>query len=668
MKAKISPKRTALLAAARERILVLDGAMGTMIQGLQFDEAAFRGERFKDFHRDVRGNNDLLILTQPKAIEDIHADYLRAGADIVATNTFSSTSIAQADYDMSDLAYELNLEGAKLARAAAERVAREDAKPRFVAGALGPTNRTASISPDVANPGYRAVTFDDLREAYGEQARGLIDGGVDLLLVETIFDTLNAKAALYAISELLEERGIDVPVMVSGTITDKSGRLLSGQLPEAFWNSVRHAKPVTIGFNCALGAEDLRAHVADIARIADTLVCAYPNAGLPNEFGEYDETPEYMARLVGEFARDGLVNIVGGCCGTTPEHIAAIAAAVAPHKPRIVPVIEPRLRLSGLEPFVLTPAIPFVNVGERTNVTGSARFRKQITAGDYTAALQVARDQVNNGAQVIDVNMDEGLLDSEAAMRTFLNLVAAEPDIARVPVMVDSSKFSVIEAGLKCVQGKPVVNSISLKEGEEKFLHEATIARRHGAAVVVMAFDEKGQADTFARKTEICQRAYDILVKRLDFPPEDIIFDPNIFAIATGIEEHNNYGVDFIEATRWIRRNLPGAHVSGGVSNLSFSFRGNEPVREAMHSVFLYHAIKAGMDMGIVNAGQMIVYDDLDPELREACEDVVLARRKDAAERLLAVAERWRGVNREAKEADLAWREWPVDKRLSHAL
>ncbi|WP_407176997.1 methionine synthase [Bradyrhizobium sp. STM 3562] len=668
MSVTVSPKRVALLAAARERILVLDGAMGTMIQGLEFDEAAFRGGRFANFHRDLRGNNDLLILTQPKAIEDIHAAYLRAGADIVATNTFSSTSIAQADYELTDIVYEMNCEGAKLARAAAARVSAEDGRPRFVAGAIGPTNRTASISPDVSNPGYRAVTFDDLREAYGEQVRGLLDGGVDLLLVETIFDTLNAKAALYAIAEICEQRGIDVPVMISGTITDKSGRLLSGQMPEAFWNSVRHARPITIGFNCALGAEDLRAHIADISRIADTLVCAYPNAGLPNEFGQYDETPEYMARLIGEFARDGLVNIVGGCCGTTPEHIKAIAAAVAAHKPRVVPTIEPRLRLSGLEPFELTPAIPFVNVGERTNVTGSARFRKLITAGDYTAALQVARDQVANGAQVIDVNMDEGLLDSEAAMRTFLNLVAAEPDIARVPVMVDSSKFHVIEAGLKCVQGKSIVNSISLKEGEEKFIHEAKIARRHGAAVVVMAFDEKGQADTFARKTDICKRAYDILVNRVGLPPEDIIFDPNIFAIATGIEEHNNYGVDFIEAARWIRQNLPGAHVSGGVSNLSFSFRGNEPVREAMHSVFLYHAIHAGMDMGIVNAGQMIVYDDIDPELRQTCEDVVLNRDAGAAERLLALAEKFRGKEKQTKEADLAWREWPVDKRLSHAL
>src|SRR5215217_7911608 len=668
MTAPVSSKRTALLAQARDRILVLDGAMGTMIQALEYDEASFRGERFKDFHRDLRGNNDLLILTQPNAIEDIHAEYLRAGADIVATNTFSSTSIAQADYDLSSFAYELNLEGARLARAAAKRVTAEDGRPRFVAGAIGPTNRTASISPDVSNPGFRAVSFDDLRAAYGEQIKGLLDGGAGLLLVETIFDTLNAKAALYAIAEICEARGLDIPVMISGTITDKSGRLLSGQLPEAFWNSVRHARPVTVGFNCALGAEDLRAHIADIGRVADTLVCAYPNAGLPNEFGQYDESQEYMARLIGEFAEAGLVNIVGGCCGTTPDHIAAIAAAVAPHKPRAIPTIEPRLRLSGLEPFELTPAIPFVNVGERTNVTGSARFRKLITAGDYSAALQVARDQVENGAQIIDVNMDEGLLDSEKAMVTFLNLVAAEPDIARVPVMVDSSKFSVIEAGLKCLQGKPVVNSISLKEGEAAFIEHAKTVKRYGAAVVVMAFDEQGQADTFERKCTIAKRAYDILVNRVGFPPEDIIFDPNIFAIATGLEEHNNYGVDFIEVTRWIRQNLPHAHISGGVSNLSFSFRGNEPVREAMHSVFLYHAIKAGMDMGIVNAGQMIVYDDIDPELREACEDVVLNKRADAAERLLSIAQRFQGKGKEAKEADLAWREWPVGKRLSHAL
>jgi 5-methyltetrahydrofolate--homocysteine methyltransferase len=668
VKHEVSKAESALRDLARERILVLDGAMGTMIQDLQFDEAAFRGVRFKDFHRDLRGNNDLLILTQPKAIEDIHAEYLRAGADIVATNTFSSTSIAQADYDLSSLAYELNLDGAKLAKAAAVRVTSEDGRPRFVAGALGPTNRTASISPDVSNPGFRAVTFDELREAYGEQARGLLDGGADLLLVETIFDTLNAKAALYAISELFEARGVNVPVMISGTITDKSGRLLSGQTPEAFWNSVRHAQPFSIGFNCALGAEDLRAHVADIGRVADALVCAYPNAGLPNEFGGYDESPDYMAGLIGEFAASGLVNIVGGCCGTTPDHIRAIAEAVAPHKPRVIGEVPRRFRLSGLEPFELTPEIPFVNIGERTNVTGSARFRKLVTSGDYAAALAVARDQVENGAQVIDVNMDEGLLDSEAAMVTFLNLVASEPDIARVPVMVDSSKFHVIEAGLKCIQGKPIVNSISMKEGEEKFIHEATIARRHGAAVVVMAFDEVGQADTFQRKTEICKRAYDILVDQVNFPPEDIIFDPNIFAIATGIEEHNNYGVDFIEATRWIRQNLPHAHISGGVSNLSFSFRGNEPVREAMHSVFLYHAIKAGMDMGIVNAGQMAVYDDLDPKLREACEDVILNRDPGASERLLALAEGFRGKEKQTREADLAWRSWDVNKRLAHAL
>jgi len=658
----------ALRELARKKILVLDGAMGTMIQDLKLDEAAFRGERFADCRRDVRGNNDLLILTQPRAIEDIHAEYLRAGAHIVATNTFSSTSIAQADYEMGHLAYELNLNGAKLAKAAAARVAAEDGRPRFVAGALGPTNRTASISPDVSNPGYRAVTFDQLREAYGEQAKGLIDGGVDVLLVETIFDTLNAKAAIYAIAEIFDERGIHIPVMISGTITDKSGRLLSGQTPEAFWNAVRHAAPVSVGLNCALGAEDLRAHVADIGRVADTLVCAYPNAGLPNEFGGYDETPEYMARLIGEFAASGLVNIVGGCCGTTPAHVAAIAAAVAPHKPRVVPELPRRLRLSGLEAFALTPDIPFVNVGERTNVTGSARFRKLVTAGDYPAALQVARDQVENGAQVIDINMDEGLLDSEKAMVTFLNLVAAEPDIARVPIMVDSSKFHVIEAGLKCIQGKPIVNSISMKEGEDKFIHEATIARRHGAAVVVMAFDETGQADTFARKTAICKRAYEILVNKVNFPPEDIIFDPNIFAVATGIEEHNNYGVDFIEATGWLRQNLPHCHISGGVSNLSFSFRGNEPVREAMHSVFLYHAIKAGMDMGIVNAGQMAVYDDLDPKLREACEDVILNRDPGASERLLALAEGFRGKEKQTKEADLAWRSLEVNKRLSHAL
>jgi 5-methyltetrahydrofolate--homocysteine methyltransferase len=663
----LSPIESDLRRLAAERILVLDGAMGTMIQSLGLDEQGYRGARFDAWNREVRGNNDLLNLSRPDAIRDIHLAYFEAGADIVATNTFSSTAMAQADYGMEDIAYELNLAGARLAREAAV-IAQKDHRRRFVAGALGPTNRTASISPDVNRPGFRAISFDALREAYGEQARGLIDGGVDILLVETIFDTLNAKAAIAAILEIFEARGIRLPVMISGTITDLSGRTLSGQTPEAFWNSVRHASPLSVGLNCALGAREMRAHVAEIARVADTLVCAYPNAGLPNEFGLYDESPDYMAELLGEFAASGLVNIVGGCCGTTPEHIRAIADAVADKAPRPIPDVEPLLRLAGLERFTLSPEIPFVNVGERTNVTGSTRFRKLVTSGDLAAALDVARDQVLNGAQIIDVNMDEGLLDSEAAMVQFLNLVAAEPDIARVPVMVDSSKFHVIEAGLKCLQGKAVVNSISMKEGEAAFIRQAKLVRRYGAAVVVMAFDEKGQADTFERKTTICARAYDILVKQVGFPPEDIIFDPNIFAVATGIEEHDGYGVAFIEAVRWIRKNLPHVHVSGGVSNLSFSFRGNEAVREAMHSVFLYHAIAAGMDMGIVNAGQMAVYDDLDPELREACEDVVLNRRTDATERLLALADRYRGHGKEKKEADLAWRQWPVEKRLTHAL
>lgn len=665
---KPSATETALRQFASERILLLDGGMGTMLQRHKFDEAGFRGARFKDWHRDVRGNNDLLSLTQGDAVRDIHLAYFRAGADIVSTNTFSSTSIAQADYGMEGLVDDLNHASAILVREAADAAHKEDGKQRFVAGAIGPTNRTASLSPDVNNPGFRAVTFDELRDAYREQAAALLEGGVDLLLLETIFDTLNAKAALYAIAELEEQRGQKIPVMISGTITDLSGRMLAGQTPEAFWNSVRHAEPLSVGLNCALGAKEMRAHMAEISRIADTLTCAYPNAGLPNEFGLYDESPEHMAGLLAEFASSGLVNIVGGCCGTTPDHMRAIAQAIADKKPRAIPVVDRRLRLSGLEPFTLTPEIPFVNVGERTNVTGSAKFRKLITAGDYNAGLAIARDQVENGAQVIDINMDEGLLDSEQVMVTFLHLIAAEPDIARVPIMIDSSKFSVIEAGLKCVQGKCIVNSISMKEGVEAFIHHAKIVRRYGAAVVVMAFDEQGQADTLERKTQICARAYDILVNKVGFPPEDIIFDPNIFAVATGIEEHNDYGVAFIEATRFIRERLPHAHVSGGVSNLSFSFRGNEPVREAMHSVFLYHAIKAGMDMGIVNAGQMAVYDDLDAELREACEDVVLNRRDDAAERLLEIAKRFFGQTREKTEADLAWREWPVEKRLSHAL
>jgi len=659
---------TKLTDLARERILVLDGAMGTMIQQLKLEEADFRGERFADWSHDLRGNNDLLILTRPDAIRDIHLAYFKAGADICATNTFSSTTIAQADYALESVARELNFEGARLACEAARLAEKEDGRPRFVAGAMGPTNRTASISPDVSNPGFRAVSFDDLREAYREAALGLIEGGADILLVETIFDTLNAKAAIYAIEEAFAETGKRLPVMISGTITDLSGRTLSGQTPQAFWNSIAHANPFSVGLNCALGAREMRAHLAEISRVADTLVCAYPNAGLPNEFGLYDESPEYMASLIREFATSGLVNVVGGCCGTTPDHIAAIAKAVEGLAPRAVPAVAPRLRLSGLEPFELTPDIRFVNVGERTNVTGSAKFRKLITAGDYAAALDVARDQVINGAQIIDVNMDEGLLDSKKAMVEFLNLVAAEPDIARVPVMVDSSKFDVIEAGLKCLQGKAVVNSISMKEGVAAFKAQAEIVRRHGAAVVVMAFDEVGQADTKARKVEICSRAYKILTEEVGLPPQDIIFDPNIFAVATGIEEHDNYGVDFIEATREIRASMPLVHISGGVSNLSFSFRGNEPVREAMHSVFLYHAIAAGMDMGIVNAGQLAVYEKIDPELREACEDVVLNRLKDGTERLLAVAEKFRNVKGQAQVKDESWRQASVDKRLEHAL
>jgi 5-methyltetrahydrofolate--homocysteine methyltransferase len=658
----------ALRAAAREKILVLDGAMGTMIQQHKFTEADFRGERFKDWPRDLRGNNDLLSLTQPQAIKAIHAAYLEAGADILGTNTFNSTRISQADYGMEALVAELNLAAARLAREAADEARAKDGKRRFVAGALGPTNRTASISPDVNNPGFRAVTFDDLRAAYREAATALVEGGVDILIVETIFDTLNAKAALAAIDDVLAATGRILPIMISGTITDLSGRTLSGQTPTAFWYSVRHARPLTVGLNCALGAREMRAHLAEIARVADTLVCAYPNAGLPNEFGLYDESPEYMAGLVGEFAEAGIVNIIGGCCGTTPDHIRAIAERVKGLKPRQVPKVEPLLRLSGLEPFVLTHDIPFVNVGERTNVTGSAKFRKLIKDGEFAAALDIARDQVAMGAQVIDVNMDEGLLDSEKVMVEFLNLVAAEPDIARVPIMIDSSKFAVIAAGLECVQGKAIVNSISMKEGVEKFIHDAKIVRASGAAVVVMAFDEKGQADTYERRVDICSRAYEILTRDVGFPPEDIIFDPNIFPVATGIDEHNSYGVDFIAATREIRRRFPLVHVSGGVSNLSFSFRGNEPVRQAMHSVFLYHAIAAGMDMGIVNAGQLSVYAEIDPELREACEDVVLNRRPDSTERLLALAERYKGQGTEKSEKDLAWREQPVAKRLEHAL
>ncbi|MFD0933887.1 methionine synthase [Methylobacterium trifolii] len=659
----------ALRQRASEKILVLDGAMGTVIQRLGYGEADFRGERFKDHGHDQKGNNDLLILTQADAIRQIHLDYFLAGADMCETNTFSGTTIAQADYGMEPIIHELNAEGARLAREAAKLAEEHDGRRRFVAGAVGPTNRTLSISPDVNNPGFRAVTFDQVKTAYVEQVRGLIAGGAELILIETIFDTLNAKAAVAAAWQAFEETGVTLPIMISGTITDLSGRTLSGQTPEAFWNALRHASPLTIGLNCALGAREMRGHISELSRIADTLVCAYPNAGLPNEFGLYDESPEAMAKLVAEFAAGGIVNMVGGCCGTTPDHIRAISEAVADKKPRAIPEVPRLMRLSGLEPFTLTKEIPFVNVGERTNVTGSAKFRKLVTNGDYAAALDVARDQVAAGAQIIDVNMDEGLLDSEKAMVEFLNLVAAEPDIARVPVMVDSSKFHVIEAGLKCIQGKPIVNSISMKEGVEKFVHDAKICRSYGAAVVVMAFDEQGQADSFERKVEICTRAYKVLTEQVGFPPEDIIFDPNIFAVATGIEEHNGYGVAFIEATRTIRETLPHAHISGGVSNLSFAFRGNEPVREAMHAVFLYHCIQAGMDMGIVNAGQLSVYDEIRPELRELCEDVVLNRRDDSTERLLEAAERFKtGGDAKARVADLTWREASVAKRIEHAL
>ncbi len=660
--------RRELEARAQGKILILDGAMGTMVQRCKFTEEDFRGERFTSHPKDLRGNNDLLTLTQPEAIKDIHIQYLEAGADIIETNTFSATTIAQTDYGLEYLAYELNFAGARLARQACDEIGKKTGVKRFVAGSVGPTNRTASISPDVSNPGFRAVSFEDLRKAYHEAALGLIKGGADVLLIETIFDTLNAKAAIYAIEDAFDEVGTQFPVMISGTITDLSGRTLSGQTPQAFWNSLAHAKPFSIGFNCALGAREMRQHIAEIGRVADTLVCAFPNAGLPNEFGLYDESPEYMAELVGEFARAGLVNILGGCCGTTPPHIKAIADVAKGVAPRETPKIEPLLKLSGLEPFTLSKDIPFVNVGERTNVTGSAKFRKLITAGDYAAALDVARDQVANGAQVIDVNMDEGLLDSKRAMVEFLNLVAAEPDIARVPIMVDSSKFEVIEAGLQCLQGKGVVNSISLKEGEDQFREQARKVKRYGAAVVVMAFDEQGQADTFERKVAIAKRGYNILVGEVGFPPQDIIFDPNIFAVATGIEEHENYGVDFIEAAHAIKTEMPLTHVSGGVSNLSFSFRGNEPVREAMHSVFLYHAITAGMDMGIVNAGQLAVYEKIAPELREACEDVVLNRSKDSTERLVGLAEQFKGAGAKAQEKDAAWREASVEKRLEYAL
>ena len=657
-----------LKQALQQRILVLDGGMGTMIQSYKLSEADYRGERFADWPSDLKGNNDLLSITQPQIIRDIHTAYLNAGADIIETNTFNGTSIAMADYAMESLAYELNLEGAKLAREAADAVATAD-RPRFVAGVLGPTNRTATISPDVNNPGYRNISFDQLVEAYDEAIRGLVDGGSDILLIETVFDTLNAKAAIFAVLSYFETHHIKLPVMVSGTITDASGRTLSGQTAQAFWNSVRHVEPISFGFNCALGADELRQYVAEMSDIVDCCINAHPNAGLPNEFGEYDESAEDMAAGIEEWARAGFLNIIGGCCGTTPAHISAIAEAVSKYPPRKIPEIKTECRLSGLEPLNIGEDSLFVNVGERTNVTGSARFKRLILEEDYETALDVAREQVENGAQIIDINMDEGMLDGEKAMVTFLNLIASEPDISRVPVMIDSSKWHIIEAGLKCIQGKGIVNSISMKEGEETFIQHARLIRKYGAAAIVMAFDEVGQADTRDRKIEICSRAYKILTEQVGFPPEDIIFDPNIFAVATGIEEHNNYGLDFIQATEAIKKTLPHAMVSGGVSNVSFSFRGNNPVREAIHAVFLYHAIKAGMDMGIVNAGQLAVYDDLPEELRERVEDVVLNRRDDATERLLDIADKYRGDGSTGKKEDnLEWRNQDVAKRIEHAL
>ncbi len=652
-----------------ERILMLDGGMGTMLQNASLSEQEFRGERFADWPSDLKGNNDLLALTCPDLVVRIHRDYLEAGADIVETNTFNSTRLSQSDYGMQDLVPELNREAARLARRVCAEVARETGVPRYVAGVLGPTSRTASLSPDVNDPAMRNVTFDQLRDNYYEAADALIEGGADLILIETIFDTLNAKAAIFALELLFNDRSERLPVMISGTITDASGRTLSGQTTEAFWNSVRHAQPFSIGLNCALGAAELRPYLEELSTKADTFVSAHPNAGLPNEFGEYEQTPEEMAAIVAEFAESGLVNIIGGCCGSTPEHMAAIHAAIQGVTPRQMPVRPRACRLSGLEPFNIEADSLFVNVGERTNVTGSARFKRLIVDEDFTTALEVALEQVENGAQVIDINMDEGMLESQEAMERFLHLIAGEPDISRVPIMIDSSKWEIIETGLKCVQGKSIVNSISMKEGEDAFREQATACRRYGAAIIVMAFDEQGQADTFARKTEICQRAYRILVDEIDFPPEDIIFDPNIFAIGTGIEEHNNYAVDFIEATRWIREHLPHALVSGGVSNVSFSFRGNNPVREAIHSAFLYHAIQAGMTMGIVNAGQLAVYDDLPGELREAVEDVVLNRRDDATERLLELADKYQGDGSGgARKEDLEWRSWEVEKCIEHAL
>ncbi|PRD39754.1 UNVERIFIED_CONTAM: metH [Trichonephila clavipes] len=659
----------ALQQALSQRILIIDGAMGTMIQRHKLQEDDYRGERFADWPRDVKGNNDLLVLTRPDLIRGIHDAYCAAGADILETNSFNGTRVSMADYGMESLVSELNREAAALARAVADEwTAREPHKPRFVAGVLGPTSRTCSISPDVNNPAFRNISFDELADNYREATRALIAGGADIILIETVFDTLNAKAAIFAVQDVYDELGFELPIMISGTITDASGRTLSGQTAEAFWHSVRHAKPISIGFNCALGGKELRPYVAELAGKAETFVSAHPNAGLPNAFGEYDETPEETAEILREFADSGFLNIVGGCCGTTPEHIRAIAQAVAAFPPRQLPVLTPACRLSGLEPFTIDRKSLFVNVGERTNVTGSKKFARLIREENYQEALDIARGQVEAGAQIIDINMDEGMLDSQQAMVTFLNLVATEPDICRVPIMIDSSKWEIIEAGLKCVQGKPVVNSISMKEGIEEFKDKARLCMRYGAAVIVMAFDEQGQADTEARKNEICKRSYDILVNEVGFPPEDIIFDPNVFAVATGIEEHNNYAVDFINACAFIKRELPWAKISGGISNVSFSFRGNEPVREAIHSVFLYHAIRNGLTMGIVNAGQLAIYDDLPAELKERVEDVILNRRADGTERLLEVAEQYRGEGAKAVTEDLSWREWPVGKRLEHAL
>ncbi|MBK1734684.1 methionine synthase [Halorhodospira abdelmalekii] len=651
-----------------ERILFLDCGMGTEIQKYPLEEGDFRGERFQEHPCELKGNNDLLTLTRPDVIGEITRANLEAGADIVETNTFNSQILSQADYQTESLVDELNIEGARLARALCDEFEEATGIPRFVAGTMGPTGKTASISPDVNNPGFRDITFDQLFNAYAQQARGLIEGGADLILIETIFDTLNAKAAIYALHTVFAEVGRELPIMISGTITDASGRTLSGQTAAAFWNSVRHAKPLSIGLNCALGAEDLRPHLQELSKIADTHVSAHPNAGLPNEFGEYDQSPEEMAAIIRSFAEEGLINIIGGCCGTTPGHIAAIREAIQAHAPRPVPNADPDvLHLSGLEPCNIDRHSLFVNIGERANVTGSARFRRLIKEGDYETALEVARDQVENGAQIIDINMDEGMLDSREAMIKFLNLIGSEPDISRVPIMIDSSKWEIIEEGLKRIQGKGLVNSISLKEGEEAFLQQARTLLHYGAAPVVMLFDERGQADTFERRQEIAKRAYDLLVDN-GFPPGEIVFDLNIFAVATGMAEHNNYAVDFIEATRWVKENLPHAKISGGLSNLSFSFRGNEAVREAMHSVFLYHAIDAGLDMAIVNAGQIEVYDEIDAELRELCEDVILNRRDDATERLLDLADRYKGQGGKKKEEDLAWREAPVAKRLEHAL